>query len=164
MRWNFVVATIFMSLLLVSRAYAHCPLCTAAVGTGVAVTRFYGVDDTIVGTWIGAFIISTALWFNKALKKKYIKFQNFLVVVLALMATIVPFYFAGLINMQYKLFGIDKLLLGILVGSFVTYFGTFLSDKIRKKGFWFPFQTIAMVLILLILTSIIFWCVISIFG
>jgi hypothetical protein len=153
-----------MNLLLIPAVYAHCPLCTAAVGTGVAVTRFYGIDDAIVGVWIGAFIISTALWFSKVLKKRYkIPFQDFLLIILALVFTIVPFYFAGLIGgTDNSIFGTDKLLFGTLAGSLMTYIGIFASNRIKEgRRILFPYQTITLILLLLLLTSFVFWFVVG---
>lgn len=138
---------------------AHCPLCTAAVGMGVAVTRFYGVDDMIVGLWVGAFIISTALWLNNVLKKKYIPFQDHIVTILIFAATIISFYFGGLFNAS-SIFGVDKLLLGIIAGSILVYAGLFISSNVKqinKNKVIFPFQTIIFILALLAITSVIVW-------
>jgi|Deesub1362B_J571_1020462.scaffolds.fasta_scaffold00026_30 uncharacterized protein YacL len=141
--------------------YAHCPLCTAAVGTGLLVTRLYGVDDTVVGVWIGAFIVSTALWFGRLIERRYrrLPLHDFTLIMLGLVLTLLPFYFTGLINMQNRLLGLNKLLLGILVGCFVAYSGIFISGKIKEKRgkVLFPFQTIAITLASLILVSFVFW-------
>ncbi len=73
----FLLVGISMVLLAsIPTAYAHCPLCTTAVGVGVAVARFYGVSDLATGAWVGAFITSTALWFSKIIRKRF-KFQHF---------------------------------------------------------------------------------------
>ena len=142
-------------------AYAHCPLCTAAVGTGLLVTRLYGVDDTVVGVWIGAFIVSTALWFGRLIERRYrrLPLHDFTLIASGLALTLLPFYFTGLITPENRLFGVNKLLLGMLVGCFIAYSGIFISGKIKeKKGrVLFPFQTIAITLASLILVSFVFW-------
>src|SRR3989338_1072522 len=151
--------------------HAHCPVCTAAVGVGVAATRFYGVDDTIVGLWIGAFIISTALWFNRLLKKYIdIRFQEVIISIIAFLLTVVPFYYAGLITdfdmvrsmpEHHSIFGlgvlgIDKLLIGTIIGSIVTYLAVYATYVVKKmKGsVLFPYQTIVFTLISLIILSL----------
>jgi len=48
-------------------------LCTAAVGTGLVTARYYGINDAAIGIWIGAFIISTALWTSNLLKRRGVK-------------------------------------------------------------------------------------------
>lgn len=32
-------------------AYAHCPLCVAGAGMGVALSRYLGIDDAVTGVW-----------------------------------------------------------------------------------------------------------------
>lgn len=154
------MALLFFSLIAFAPfVSAHCPLCTAAVGAGVAITRFYGVDDMIVGLWIGAFIISTALWFNNVLKKKFIPLQDHLVTLIIFAITIVSFYFGGLFN-ESRILGMDKLLLGIIAGSILVYAGLFISSNVKqlnKNKAVFPFQTIAFILALLAITSAIVW-------
>jgi len=156
--------------------HAHCPVCTAAVGAGIAVSRFYGVDDTIVGLWIGAFIISTALWFNRLLKKEYIKFQGIAIAVIAFLLTVIPFYYAGLITdfemvrsmpehhsiLGLGVLGLDKLLIGAIVGSIMTYLIFYISSAIKKtKGrVLFPYQTIVFTLLSLTILSSIAWLII----
>ncbi len=149
------------SLAALPGASAHCPLCTAAVGVGVGVARFYGVSDAVVGLWIGAFVVSTALWLDKALKKKLtrsIPAQGLLLVALGLVATILPFRFAGLFSSSNMFFGINALLLSILIGSGVTYGGLFLADKLKKiyGKVFVPFQSIIIILVLLGLLSLAF--------
>ncbi len=138
---------------------AHCPLCTAAAGTGVAVTRFYGVDDAITGVWLGGFAVSGALWFNRVFKKKLLPMQPLLVVLATLAITIASFYFAGIISSQGKIFGIDRLLFGMVSGTAALYLGVYASGKIRKKygRVFFPFQSIAMILFTMSLLSAALW-------
>lgn len=155
----FMLMLFFSLTAFVPLVSAHCPLCTAAVGAGIVITRFYGVDDMIVGLWVGAFIISTALWFNNMLKKKYIPFQGQIVAILIFAATIISFYFGGLFNAS-RIFGVDKLLLGIIAGSILVYAGLFISSNVKqinKNKAIFPFQTIAFILALLAITSAIVW-------
>lgn len=53
-----------------SKAYAICPLCTVAVGAGVGVSRSLGIDDVIVGLWIGGLLVSSSMWLFEWLKGK----------------------------------------------------------------------------------------------
>ena len=170
-----MITALFLALPFVS---AHCPLCTAAVGTGVAVTRFYGVDDSIVGLWIGAFVISIALWFDKELKKrnKKIKFQGPILAILSFVLTVVPFYIGGLITsfsmvrsmpehhsmLGLGVLGIDKLLIGIIVGSVLSYLWMNFGSKIRnkKRKLYVPFQTIILTVVTLIVFSLIFYFIV----
>src|SRR3989338_3908168 len=75
---------------------AHCPLCTAATIVGVGVTRSLGWDDSIVGVFVGAMIVSSALWVNNILKRRNIGGNAFLrissITLAAFALTILSFY------------------------------------------------------------------------
>jgi len=153
----YVLALPFMILFNSISVFAHCPLCSAAVGTGVLFTRAYGLPDSIVGLWLGAFVVSTALWLNRLLKKEYFKLQSFFIVIIGLLLTIIPLYYAGIITYFYhNILGINELLLGILLGTLLTYIGIFISIKIKEaKGkVLFPYQTIVIILLILVVASL----------
>ena len=61
-----ILSSVILSFLLFfassSVASAHCPLCTAGAGAGLALSRWLGIDDSISGIWIAAFLGATALW------------------------------------------------------------------------------------------------------
>ena len=162
---NWLIGLIFLIL----PAKAHCPLCTAAAGAGVAITRFYGISDLVVGVWFGAFIISTALWANKALPKK-IPFQEQIVSLFAFLITVIPFYSTGFMgaaeNKKYfmlpsgSVYGVDALLLGMIAGWIVFEGACYLSSYIKKKkGLLYPYQTISFILSGLTLASLLFWVI-----
>ena len=172
MRQNRIFLTfsfLFSLVSLTNVAFAHCPLCSAATGTAVAATRYYGVDDLIVGTFIGGFIISTAYWSNKFLmkknkNKKYIQFQLPIVIILSLLLTFITFYFAKLLknpNPAFQIFGIDKIVVGSVIGSLISVFAFWFNDFLRRiKGkSFFPFQGIVLSLALLSLTSLLYYVV-----
>ena len=79
---------------------AHCPLCTGATIVGVGIRRFLGWDDSIVGVFVGAMIVSSALWANNLLKKKNIGGNAILrigsITVATFVLTFLTFYYAGL--------------------------------------------------------------------
>lgn len=58
--------------LLPHEASAHCPLCVAGAGAGLTLSRILGIDDSITGIWLGAFI--GALAFGS--KSHILKIQN----------------------------------------------------------------------------------------
>lgn len=169
----FIFTIILISLALAQIAYAHCPLCTAAAGGGVAVARFYGVNDSIIGLFLGAVIISSALWFNKWLRKRVkFPFQETLIVIGSFLMFAIPFYFSGLITnfsmvksmpdhhsiWGLGVLGIDSLLFGMIIGS-LAILGTFtLSENIKKKKgkLLYPYQGISFMLIVLIILTFIF--------
>lgn len=140
--------------------YAHCPLCTAATGAAVAVTRLYGIDDMIIGSLIGAFIISTALWFNNILLKRnrgkaYLPMQQHIISLASFLLTVVSFYIGGLFNALASAYlaGVDRLFLGLLFGTFLTLFGFEIHQIIRRKRGknYLPMQAIWIVMTLIII-------------
>ncbi|MBI2580449.1 hypothetical protein HYV85_01440 [Candidatus Woesearchaeota archaeon] len=149
---------------------AHCPLCAAATAGGVAATRFLGVDDSVTGTFIGGFVVSTGLWFNNWLKKKknggeFLPFQAAIVVLLSVALTLLTFYMAKLIgspNPAYMIFGVDKLMVGMLAGTVVSVGAFALHKWIRKvRGgkSLMPFQGIIVTLLCLAATGAVFYFV-----
>ena len=173
----FVSATIIILIILSQSVLAHCPLCTAAAGVGIGVARWIGVDDSIVGLFLGAFIVSMGLWFNNLLKKRKanIPFQGFLIVFASFLLTIIPLYLAGIINnleivkslpelsvLGLGVFGIDKLLFGTIVGIIAVGSSFSLSDYFKKKkgkGL-FPYQGVLFMIVTLLILSGGFWIII----
>lgn len=171
-----IFGSLLLSLLSIPTVMAHCPLCTAAAAGGVAVARFYGVDDSIVGLLLGAVIVSTALWFGKWMKKKDygIKIPEFILVIASFLIFAVPFYYASLITnfdmvksmpehhgmsglgvFGLAQFGVDKLLFGMILGSLVIWGVFWFSDHITKKREkrLFDYQGLIFMLVVLIILS-----------
>ena len=133
----FLFFTFMLSMIILPQiAFAHCPLCSAATGMAVAATRAYGLDDLIVGLFVGSFVVSTALWMNNfALKRKkgkeYLPNQKAILIIFSLMTMLVTFYFAGLLDMKYRIFGIDKIFFGTIAGTLMTLFSFQMHKKLR---------------------------------
>lgn len=138
---------------------AHCPLCTAAAGVAVAAARYYGVNDLIVGTFIGGFIISTAFWFNRVLRKKnkgkdFIPLQLAIMILLSFVTTFISFYTGGIVSLS-KLFGVDRIFLGMLLGSVISLFAYGFNGFIRRTHGdknYIPFQVIIITFSFLLLS------------
>lgn len=169
-----IILLVLSFLWVIPSVISHCPLCTAAAGTGVAAARFYGVDDSIIGVLLGGLIVSSALWFNKWLKKRLnFKLQEALVVLASFLLFAIPFYIGGLITnvemvklmpehhsmLGLGVYGIDKLLIGMIIGSLVIWGMFSLSEYIKKRnqGVLFPYQGISFMMLALSVLSIIFW-------
>ena len=154
---------VFLSWSIALPAQAVCPICTGAVVVGLAVSRWLGVDDSVTGLWIGAFIVMISLWTLNWLQKKGIKWPfKKLSVWLAYTAVI----FGGLyFNKSFghplnKLWGIDKLLLGMILGVGITYGIVQLYYWLKKRNngkSYFQFQRTIMTLSSLTIASAIFY-------
>lgn len=114
-----LIVSTLAGLAAVPGALAHCPVCTAATGAAVAVGRVYGVPDSIMGVFIGAFALSTGLWLNNFLKKKGYAHpgQAWMLGFASIILTIIGLHIGNLFHNSTTLLGMSSLLAGILIGS-----------------------------------------------
>ncbi len=145
---------------------AHCPLCTAATIVGVGVTRSLGWDDSIVGVFVGAMIVSSALWVNNILKKKKIGGNASLrigsITFATFVLTVLSFYYAGIFGLAntYRIFGMEKIIFGTISGAVVSFAAFFASNEMKKRNegkVLFNYQTMALTFGALILNALLFW-------
>lgn len=144
---------------------AVCPVCTIGAVAGVGLCRWLGIDDLITGAWIGGLLFSSLLWFWYWLikKKPGIKKTNLgILVAFAWYAVIIlPFYFSGIIGNPYnKLWGIDKLLFGIIAGTIVFALAVRLNNYLKKKNQgkpFFPYQKVVLPIGFLAIASVILY-------
>lgn len=128
-------------LALPKAAYAVCPICTIAVGAGLGLSRYFGIDDSISGIWVGGLMISLTIWTAEWLQKKNWKiFKNapsyifyLLPFALYILLTYPPLSWAGIIGHPFNtILGIDKLIFGSILGAFAFLLGFFADKKVRK--------------------------------
>ena len=152
-------------LLLISSQAAHavCPVCTIAVGAGLGLAQWLGIDDSISGLWIGALIVSMSIWTISWLSKKEIRFKGrkILIFLAYYLIVILPLYWKEMIgHPQNRLCGIDKLLFGIILGTVLFAAGVIFHNYIRKKNgdkSYFKGQKIVFGIAPLVIASIILY-------
>lgn len=155
----------FLTLLAsATSAKAFCPICTVAVAGGVGLSRWLGIDDTITGLWIGAFIVSTIMWTNVFLKSRGLRFFGFqaIVAILYYALIFVPLYKYEILGHRLnRLWGTDKLVLGTIIGSIGFLLGIWSYNLIkRKRGKAnFHFQKIVMAILPVLILSAVFYFV-----
>ncbi len=152
--------------LLLPVANAVCPVCTVAVGAGLEGARLLGVDDVITGVWAGGLTLSLFFWTAGWLKKKGVNNIWWQI--------IVPFVlYYGLLACVYflpsvtfgadTLWGIDKFLLGVVVGTFAFYFGARWYIRIKRNNnghAQFAFQKVIVPLSFLLIATAVFAAII----
>lgn len=160
-----LLTTIFFSLS-TKISYAQCPVCTIAVGAGLGISRYLGIDDLVAGVWLGGFLISFSLmsanWlykknFFKKIKKNYLNFGSF---IFYFLLTFLPLHFADITGHPFnKIAGIDKLLVGSFVGTLVFLASIYLDKKLREKykKQFFNYQKVVLPVTLLAIVSLIFY-------
>lgn len=148
-------------------ALAICPVCTIAVVGGVGLSRWLGVDDTITGVWVGGFIVSLIFWTIDWLNRKNIRFPFRKLIIWAgyYSLVIVPLFEMGIMGHPLnKIWGIDKLLAGIILGSLGFILGAVIYPKVKKINggrAHFPFEKIAFAIFPLVALSFIFYLIIK---
>jgi hypothetical protein len=146
-----------------NHAYAFCPVCTVAVGAGVGLSRYLGVDDLITGLWIGGLTVSMIMWTINWFNKKNIKFiaRNLITAIVYYALIVVPLFYTGIMGHPLnKLWGVDRLLLGIIFGSVSFFvFGEWYQYLKKKNNghAHFPFQKVVMPVAPLLILTIIFY-------
>lgn len=150
-------------LLFPQKALAVCPVCTIAVGAGVGLSRWLGIDDTIIGLWIGGLTVSIIMWTISFLNSRKIVFKGrkLLTTVGYYLLIVVPLYKTGIMGHPYnRMWGMDKLLFGIALGSIFFFMGGlwYLRMKEANQGHaHFPFQKSLMPVIPLVILSVLFY-------
>ena len=158
------ISLFFILLFFAAPVSAVCPVCTISVCFGVGFSRWLGVDDKITGLWIGGLIVSLIIWTINWLDKKNIRFmfRKIIVVLAYYLIIIVPMYtikIGGDTIMGHptnKVWGMDKLLFSIIIGSIAFFAGNLLHLWLKNKNngkSYFPFQKVAIPILPLIILS-----------
>lgn len=163
-----VLTFIILNLICVKQVLAVCPICTVAAGAGVGLSRWLGIDDLITGLWLGGLIVSLIMWTLSFFKKKNINFKGkkTITILFFYLITIPPLYFTNLIGHPSNIFifGIDKLLFSIIIGSISFYAGAIFHEYLKEKNknrVYFPFQKVVVPLVPLIILSTFFYFLIK---
>ncbi len=144
-----------------------CPVCTIAVGTCVGISRWLGVDDTVTGLWVGGLLIIFTILTVDWLTKKRIIFVGRKIITLAAYyaLTIFPLCWTGLIgHPDNKMWGLDKLVLGMFIGGAAFSIGVGVNFWLKKKNSgksFFPFQKVIVPILPLVILSAIFYYLIN---
>ena len=143
-----------------------CPLCTVTVVAGLGISRLLGIDDVVSAIWIGALILSlsfvTIAWIAKKWPKLRIENWKLIIFILMYLFVLIPFKISHIIGIYRNiLWGIDKIILGIFVGSIALLLGG-LADKYQRvkfKKIFFPFQKVVFPVAVLIISSLVFYLI-----
>ncbi len=146
-----------------SEARAVCPVCTVAVGTGVGLSRWLGVDDAITGLWLGGLTVSLIIWSINWMEQRNIRFRwrTPITIVSYYLLIVLPLYVTGIMgHPDNTLLGVDKLALGMGAGSAAFFAGAWWYERQKKKNLGhadFPFQKVVMPITPLILLTAVFY-------
>lgn len=166
---NYLLMGLFLlsGMIFANSVSAVCPLCVVAVGAGLGLSRWLGVDDVVSSLWIGALLASVSIWTIIWLVKKGWGFKSQKIVVPAAyyLLTFLPLYLADIAGHPLnKIFGIDKIVFGTVLGTAIfllsVKFHNFLKTKNNGKSF-FQYQKVVLSVIILAIISIILYFIIK---
>lgn len=141
-----------------------CPICTVTVIAGLGISRLLGIDDTVTSVWIGGFILSFSFvlinWINGKWPKLKITNWKFVIIAAMYLLALVPLKLNGSIGITGNtLWGIDKILLGTILGSLTFLIGVWADKKVRAVHGkqLFSFQKVIFPVLALIIVSLVFY-------
>ncbi len=170
---------LILKLFTAPEAQAVCPVCTVAVVAGLGVSRALGIDDIVTSIWIGGLILSSAFWTIDWIEKS--KFREkihgltckvrcgmtenqsltFYVILAYYLLVFIPLILDHTIGKPRNVFwGIDKIVLGTIIGSIVFLKGIWIDKLIRKHRdgkVLFHFQKVVFPVLMLVISSLIFY-------
>ncbi|HUW22147.1 MAG TPA: hypothetical protein VMW41_05805 [Candidatus Bathyarchaeia archaeon] len=147
-------------MIFVKPVLATCPVCMIAVGGGLAMAKMLGVDDLVAAIWIGALVTVSALWLAQKFHKIKLPKPEISWTLIFYLLTVATLYLQGKIgHPSCQLWGLDKILFGLTLGTILIFLGNLLDRWLRSKNqgkVFFPFQKVAIPLAMVVSTSLIF--------
>ncbi len=140
-----------------------CAVCTVAVGASLELARHFGVDDSVVGVWAGAFLALLGYWMIVWFDKKGWNFKgrNFFLILISL--STIGFMYIGEMEYTPKVIGIfylDGFLFSVVLGALILIFSSRFYQwmKARNGGHaHFPFEKVFVPVASLALASVYFY-------
>ena len=145
-----------------------CAVCTVAVAASLELARYFGVDDSVVGVWAGAFLALLGYWMIVWFDKKKWNFagRDFLLIVLSV-AMIGFMYVDGLgyEALTYDaepilIFFLDPFLFSVILGAVTLILSNRFYQwmKVKNGGHaHFPFEKVFVPVAALFLLSVLFY-------
>lgn len=78
------------ALLAIPSALAHCPLCTIGAAAAAGGAAYFGVDQAVIGLFIGAFAISIGSWTGRVIKRQFLRWQKEILMAASFLLTVIP--------------------------------------------------------------------------
>lgn len=133
------------------------PVCAIGIASGLAISRWLGIDDLTLGLWIGALILSFSIQFNIFLEKKGKSFPlSFWVIFLGTCALSFLPILKTLLADPSCIFGLPRIILGSILGVLVLFIvdkvNLFIIDRHNKKVYFY-YQKVIIPIIGLIIAS-----------
>jgi len=150
--------------MLAKSAFATCPVCVIAVGSGLFIAEKLGIDDLIAAIWIGGLISAMALVFADKFRLIKLPWPKVSWTIIGYLLTVASLWAQGKLNNPYcKIWGVCKIWLGITIGTLAIWLGAILDKVLRRKNrdrVFFPFQKVVIPLLITLIISLIFYFIV----
>jgi len=155
-------------VLLSNNVYAHCPLCTLGIVAAAGGATWLGVNQVVIGLFVGGFAISIGWWVSRLIKRTYFPFQKSAIILASFILTVIPLlpFMNGFYPLYISFFGdygslfnrtylVDTFLIGSVLGGIIVSIGPWLSNQITRlrNNKIIPFQGVILTLLLLIIVG-----------
>lgn len=146
-------------MLFVKPVMAQCPVCIVTVGGGMLLAQKLGIDDLLVAIWISALNTVFSFWLAPKFKIKLLRNPY---VFSALMFLMTYFYFDYTDQIGVaanSILGIDKILLGLILGIVSTIIGNLIYSTTKSHNHGktiFPYAKVVFPVGTVLLVTLIF--------
>lgn len=156
----------FLTFFASAKAFANpmmCTMCTVAMASGLGISRLLGVNDCIVGLWIGACLLAMGQYANMFLKKKNIHNKWLVTMVyIAPFISLIPLYLGENPKLKFNfdlICGVDSFLLSVIIGVLAIICSSKYYNYIKQKNGkpHFPFEKVVLPVVSLFIMSILFY-------
>lgn len=148
-----------IALLFPKATLANCPVCIVTVGGGLILAEKLGIDTLLVSIWIAGLNTAIAFMIADKIKKPGIWKNGYLWSLIFLATALGYVYWSGQAGGGNNLWGIDKSLLGMSLGTGV-FFGAVQIDKFirskREGKVLFYYQKVIIPLVSLFIVTLVF--------
>ncbi len=159
-----LILALLVALFFALPSYANpaCAVCTIAVGASLEIARRLGVDDSVIGVWLGAILVLMAYWTIKWCDAKSYKFKGRDTLIFLLSFSLVGFLYIDTLKYHAEailLFYIDPFLFSTIIGGLAFIYSSKLYQwmKARNGGHaHFPFEKVVLPVVALALISVYF--------
>lgn len=159
-----IVLALFLVVTFSAKALANpaCAVCTIAVGASLEIARHFGVDDSVIGVWAGAFLTLIGFWTIKWFDHKGWNFKGRDALLIFVSVAMIGFMYVSELKYDPQailIFYLDPFLFSTILGALVLIFSSEFYQwmKARNGGHaHFPFEKVVVPVLALTLVSVYF--------
>ena len=136
-----------------------CAVCTIAVGASLEIARHFGVDDSVVGVWAGAFLALLGFWLIKWFDKKGWNFKGRDFGLITFSVAMIGFMYISKLTYEpiaILIFYLDPFLFSVIVGALALIWSSDFYQWMKAKNgghAHFPFEKVVVPVVTLLLIS-----------